>query len=673
MPVTVVNNKNNSNTTTSTSSTHNNNKTPLTFSAADFQIWNKTTSVVHLPAKLVGKDKIPKLRGETVKAIGEKRLRPFRPCRPRRTASSLHLCPTAMKGTSMALPFRGVTLTPHPAYEEVKSVFVDRAPLQMPDAYLFELLTPYGCVLSIEHLKVKGFQNIKSGTRRVSMVINQSIPAVMKVSNIQLSFRYHGQPPFCFVCQEVGHAGRVRPKSRKASRNTLNNADLSPEDLRHKLHNVKEGDLRVKLNNSKKVGQVPKGGPAATSSSSPPSLITADLPHKPHNSISSSTTGNNNNHIPNGDQSTHIPNVNNNSSSPSLSDTISELKKVFRIPPEMDRKATSVAVSSSAAAQSTASIRKSASSSSASKPSEVLRATLSSLKMDFQQPSEMDSIAKTGAVASFEGLARETQSAAAQSTASVSAKEAVDSGFLVAINGQVVKSTPRIPQTKSFGFSLKPARSSFYSSVPPTSTWSVSYPSATRTRAFGSKGRDTSESDEDYDLPLIKQLCKCREVQSVVSSPAAMEEDSVEECLHGTSVVDPLILEQTSDSAILAPDPVTPVPSVISQDAPAVHFQEAISSPLPEVVSSPEQAETDPPQDAYMPASAFLFGTNDLPSPDLSQDLFTLLTAAPVISDSVASASRLASVSPDVKLFSDPAGQDRVRELMLELPTLNLE
>ena len=62
-----------------------------------------------------------------------------------------------------------------------------------------------------------------------------------------------------------------------------------------------------------------------------------------------------------------------------------ELKKVFRIPAEMDRKATSVAVSSAAAEQSAASIRKSASPSSTSKPSEVLRATLSTLKTDVQR------------------------------------------------------------------------------------------------------------------------------------------------------------------------------------------------------------------------------------------------------------------------------------------------
>ena len=69
MPVNVINN----NPTTSTSSTQANNKTPLAFSVADFQRWNQTTSVAHLPVKLVGKDKIPKVRGDIVKAIGEKK------------------------------------------------------------------------------------------------------------------------------------------------------------------------------------------------------------------------------------------------------------------------------------------------------------------------------------------------------------------------------------------------------------------------------------------------------------------------------------------------------------------------------------------------------------------------------------------------------------------------
>ena len=143
------------------------------------------------------------------------------------------------------------------------------------------------------------------------------------------------------------------------------------------------------------------------------------------------------------------------------------------------------------------------------------------------------------------------------------------------------------------------------------------------------------------------------------------------ELFHGTSVVDPLVPEETSDRAILAPDPVTE--AVILKDAPT-HLQEATTSPLPAAVSSPERAEHEPPEDASTPASFLSSGPIDVPSLESSPDLFTLLTAAaPVIADSTESASRLPSVPPDVELFSDPAGQDRVRELMLELPILDLE
>ena len=80
---------------------------------------------------------------------------------------------------------------------------------------------------------------------------------------------------------------------------------------------------------------------------------------------------------------------------------------------------------------------------------------------------------------------------------------------------------------------------------------------------------------------------------------------------------------------------------MISQDARATHLQEAISCPLPEAVSSPERADHDPPQDASTSASPFSFGTNDLPSPEPSQDRFELLLAAPILTDSVESASRV--------------------------------
>ena len=140
------------------------------------------------------------------------------------------------------------------------------------------------------------------------MVVTKSIPAVIKISNIPISFRYRGQPSFCFVCEEVGHASKDCPKSRKVQKNTPN-ADLCPEYLRHKIHNVKEGDLRVKLNNSKQVCQVPHDGSTTASSSPPSSAIKADH-------ISTSRTSNNSNtHMPN-NNTNDIPHTHNNNNTP---------------------------------------------------------------------------------------------------------------------------------------------------------------------------------------------------------------------------------------------------------------------------------------------------------------------------------------------------------------------
>ena len=412
MPVSVVN----SNLTTRNITTSTPNKPPLAFSATDFQKWNQTTSVVYLPAKLIGKDKIPKVRGEIVKAIGEKNVAAIQALSPIKYRTQFTSSSYRHERDVNGIHFRGVSLTAHPAYEEVKSVFFDRVPLQMPDQYLYEILAPYGRILSIEHLKVKGFQTVNSGTRGVSMVVTKSIPAVIKISNIPISFRYHGQPPFCFVCQEVGHAGKDCPKSRKAHKNTPN-ADLRPEDLRHKLNNVTEGDLRVKLNHSKKVSQVPHDGPTTTSSS----VISTDHVHTSSTCSSSSSntytpsrnitnTSHNNNtdnnipssnnkHIPNSnDQPMHVINQSSSSSSLTLSETIGELQKVFNIPSRMDHPA--------------APIRTPASSSS-SEPLQTFCDTISTLKTACQQPSEIDSIATSVDAASFESLVRATQSVVA--------------------------------------------------------------------------------------------------------------------------------------------------------------------------------------------------------------------------------------------------------------------
>ncbi|CAB4029181.1 Gypsy retrotransposon integrase 1 [Paramuricea clavata] len=48
------------------------------------------------------------------------------------------------------------------------------------------------------------------------MSVHTSIPAELKVAGFTLAFRYRGQLPTCYVCQEVGHTAKECPKSRKA-------------------------------------------------------------------------------------------------------------------------------------------------------------------------------------------------------------------------------------------------------------------------------------------------------------------------------------------------------------------------------------------------------------------------------------------------------------------------
>ena len=188
--------------------------------------------------------------------------------------------------------------------------------------------------------------------------------------------------------------------------------------------------------------------------------------------------------------------------------------------------------------------------------SSSLQDTLDKLKKIFQ--TQTDSTAESAPDAVFATLAKETASAAAQSTASAAAQSTLSihtvasttsTGFLVKLNGQVVtakRPDAAVPQAESFGISLKPARSLSSSSAATPSAWSDSYKQAIGIRLSGGKDRDTSDSDDD--LPLSKRYCRRLEGESALSLPAGMEHDSVEECLDGNSVSDPLASEQNTGS-----------------------------------------------------------------------------------------------------------------------------
>ena len=253
----------------------NNNMTASTntkFTAADFQRWNQTTSVVHIPSRLVRNSKIPQLRKELINAVGERKVSAVQALSPIKYNIQFKRSSDRHAAEINGIAFRGVQLTLLPAYEEVKSVFVEKAPLQMQDNYLFEALAPYGRVIGVQHLTIKEFPSVRSGTRRVSMVVTKAIPRTINIGGFPVIFNYRGQPTQCYVCQEVGHASKDCPKSRQGRKlqqqkqqqnlpnvTGKNKAPINNNKSKNKANNTKPAlghdDLKIKLDGDKRTVQ----------------------------------------------------------------------------------------------------------------------------------------------------------------------------------------------------------------------------------------------------------------------------------------------------------------------------------------------------------------------------------------------------------------------------------
>ena len=155
------------------------------------------------------------LRKELINAVGERKVSAVQALSPIKYHLQFKRSSDRHAAEINGIAFRGVQLTLLPAYEEVKSVFVEKAPLQMQDNYLYEALAPYGRVIGVQHLTIEEFPSVRSGTRRVSMVVTKAIPRIINIGGFPVVFNYRGQPTQCYVCQEVGHARKDCPRSRQ--------------------------------------------------------------------------------------------------------------------------------------------------------------------------------------------------------------------------------------------------------------------------------------------------------------------------------------------------------------------------------------------------------------------------------------------------------------------------
>ena len=183
------------------------------FTGEDFAKWNQTSSCFRLPKRLVGKDAVKDVRVDLIKAIGAERVSAVQAL-PDHQYRIQFTSPSYKMGYDLnGLNFRGVNITPTPAYEQLTNVFVDMpndyiSPLHMPNDYISSSLSAYGRVVSVRDLCVKGYKDIRTGTRMVITSLIRPIPVVVKIANFPCSVRYKGQPPYCLSCNTFGHFAR---------------------------------------------------------------------------------------------------------------------------------------------------------------------------------------------------------------------------------------------------------------------------------------------------------------------------------------------------------------------------------------------------------------------------------------------------------------------------------
>ena len=129
------------------------------FTPEDYALWNMTC-LFTLSKKIVGSDSSSKVQVKFIKVIGPGRVSGVQILPGYQFRVELKTVRDRQSLELQGLDFRGVHLTPQPAYEVFHQVFVDQVPFQVPNEAFKIDLGLYGRVVAVKHLPVKGFPQI---------------------------------------------------------------------------------------------------------------------------------------------------------------------------------------------------------------------------------------------------------------------------------------------------------------------------------------------------------------------------------------------------------------------------------------------------------------------------------------------------------------------------------
>ena len=84
-------------------------------------------------------------------------------------------------------------------------VYVHSFPAEGDDALICDELGKYGDVISIKRQGFSGILGLLTGSRILTMVLSDPVPAEFRIDDYPVQVWYKGIPPFCQICKISGH------------------------------------------------------------------------------------------------------------------------------------------------------------------------------------------------------------------------------------------------------------------------------------------------------------------------------------------------------------------------------------------------------------------------------------------------------------------------------------
>ena len=84
-------------------------------------------------------------------------------------------------------------------------VYVHYFPAEGDDALIRDELSKYGEVIGIKHQNFSGIPGLLTGSRILTMVLSDPVPAEFRIDGYPVRVWYRGIPPFCQICKVNGH------------------------------------------------------------------------------------------------------------------------------------------------------------------------------------------------------------------------------------------------------------------------------------------------------------------------------------------------------------------------------------------------------------------------------------------------------------------------------------